>query len=135
VTEEQARARLVLFADAGSEPILAPEDTETLLDMARRVDKDGIEPAEASWTPTWDINYAIAQAWLLKASRLPNRYLFMSGGKMYSRNQFYEHCMELYRTFLKRSPLKAIRLAATPSDLDMVPSNWNGAHGDYPLRT
>jgi hypothetical protein len=53
------------------------------------------------------VNYAIAQGWLVKAGRLPDRYLFMDAGKMYSRNQYYEHCLELHKKFLMKSGIRA----------------------------
>lgn len=79
---------------------------------------DGVtyqEQGAFSWVETYDVNFAISQAWLLKAGRLADRYLFMSGGKMFSRQQFYDHCMALHRKYAMRSPLKAARLG--PSDL------------------
>lgn len=64
----------------------------------------------APWNPTYDVNYAIAQGWLLKASRLVGHYNFMTGGKMLSREQFYEHCIKQYRLFSAKSGPKAFRL-------------------------
>ena len=83
------------------------------------VTTDGVTYAEQgtySWVEAYDSNYAIAQAWLLKTTKLADRYLFMSGGKMFSRNQFYDHCMDLYRRFLMKSPLRAVRLAPSFED-------------------
>lgn len=125
MTEAEARARIISFADANTEPVLASADLDILVEKAKVSDQFGIWPTDPNWTESYDVNYAVAQAWLLKASRLPNRYLFMSGGKMLSRNQYYEHCMELYRTYLKKSGPRAIRLYPDWSPLDAVPNNWN----------
>lgn len=64
----------------------------------------------APWSPTYDIYYAVAQGWLLKAGRLAGHYNFMSGGKMFSREQFYNHCIALYRRYSAKSGVKSIRL-------------------------
>jgi hypothetical protein len=92
------------------------------------MDRYGVEPSETSWAETWDCNYAAAQGWLLKAGRLASRYLFMSGGKMFSRQQFYDHCMDQYKTYLKKAPITAHRLSPGQTaliTLGQVPNNWN----------
>lgn len=128
MNEAETRARLVTFADVNVEPVLGSGDLDTVMDMARRVDIYGVMPSTSGWTETYDVNYAIAQCWLIKATRLANRYLFMSGGKMFSRNQFYEHCMALYKTFLSKSDLTGIKLGTGSAlDIDQIPSNWNSA--------
>jgi hypothetical protein len=99
-----------MFCDADAEPALASADIDVLLQMSRRIDKSGRLPGDDDWEPAYDLNYAIAQGWLLKSTRTANRYLFMTGGKMLSRNQYYEHCIQLYYKFLSKSPLKAKRL-------------------------
>ena len=121
-----ARARLLLFGDTGTEPVLAdPAEINILLDMSKMVDKNGSWPTDTGWVETYDANYAIAQAWLLKASRLAPRYLFMSGGKMFSRQQFFDHCQQQYRRYISKSGVKSQRLAThlLNHDLDLVPNN------------
>lgn len=128
MNEAEVRARLITFADVNTEPVLTSADIEVVLDTSKRVDKFGVWPSQEGWTGTFDVNYAIAQCWLLKATRLANRYLFMSGGKMFSRNQFYEHCMDLHRKFLSKADMKALRLATgKTTNLDQIPANWNSA--------
>lgn len=123
MTEGEARARIITFACATDEPTLAPEVIETLLSLAKRVDEFDLLPSDADWTPTWDINYAISQAWLFKASKLADRYLFMTGGKMFSRQQYYDHCIQLYHKYGMKSPLKAARLAPELDVIGGVPTN------------
>lgn len=82
-----------------------------LVDMARRLDLNGVHPADTGWIPTYDWNYAVAQAWLIKSGRLARAYLFMTGGKMLSRQQFYQHCMEMHKKFASRANMNALRLS------------------------
>jgi hypothetical protein len=110
MTEAEARARIIMFANATEEPALASEELDILLSMAKRVDTYTVLPSEVTWTPTWDLNYAIAQAWLVKAGKLSSRYLFMTGGKMLSRQQYYDHCMKMYHKFAMKAGVKAVRL-------------------------
>lgn len=102
----------MLFADGDTKPALAPADLDTLVAMARRVDENGVEPGDATnWTQSYDLNYAISQAWLVKAGRLAGHYNFMVQGKMFSRQQFYDHCIKQHKVFLNKSGIKAIRLS------------------------
>jgi hypothetical protein len=123
VTEAEALGRLALFTSATAEPVLSPADLEVLLAMARRVDKNTVLPGDADWEPTYDLNYAAAQGWLIKAGRLSPRYNFMSGGKMLSRQQYYDHCMKNYYRYAMKSPTKAHRLGMSPLGLSNVPTN------------
>lgn len=100
------------------------------------VTQDGVtytEQGKMTWEETYDSNYCIAQVWLLKAGRLAQNYNFMVAGKMFSRQQFYDHCMKQYRAYSMKARLKAVRLA-TPlvgqslANIPLwndVPSNWN----------
>lgn len=110
MTEAEARARIELFLNPTEEPQIYAAELDVLLDIARRVDRSGVRPSDTAWEETYDVNYAIAQGWLVKAGRLAPRYLFMDAGKMYSRNQFYEHCIELHKKFLMRSGIQAVPL-------------------------
>lgn len=102
----------MLFADGDSKPALAPADLDTLIAMARRVDENGVEPGDTTnWTETYDVNYAVGQAWLVKAGRLAGHYNFMVQGKMFSRQQFYDHCMKMSKHYVSKAGIKAIRLS------------------------
>jgi hypothetical protein len=125
VTEAEVRGRIAVFCDVDSDPTLSSEDVDVLVSMAKRLDDNGINPSEETWTPTWNVNYAIAQGWLLKSSRLAPHYLFMSGGKMFSRNQYFDHCMKLYHKFMSRAGMMAQRLGPEVDDFLAVPNNWN----------
>ena len=51
------------------EPALTEDDLNELLAVAALEDADGLTPVNEEWTPTYDINTAAAQAWLIKAAR------------------------------------------------------------------
>lgn len=118
-----ALARLTLLGETATEPVISSSEKETLLDMAKTADKYGVWPTDASWTQTYDVNYAIAQAWLLKSSRLAPRYLFMSGGRMLSRNQYYDHCIKQYKIYSMKAGIRSQKLSPTSLGLDPIPNN------------
>ena len=124
MTEAEARARLVLFADANAEPVLASEELDILLQTAKRVDVNGLRPVDNGWVPTYNVNYAVSQAWLLKAGRLAHLYLFMSGGKMLSRQQFYDHCIAQAKRYASKAGISSLRLGPGVDSLDTVPANY-----------
>lgn len=70
-----------------------------------------VEQGTMQWEETYDANYCIAQVWLIKSGRLAKNYNFMVGGKMLSRQQFYDHCQKQYKMYAMKSGIKAIRLA------------------------
>ncbi len=51
------------------EPVLTEDDLNELLAVAAIEDADGLTPVNEEWTPTYDLNTAAAQAWLIKAGR------------------------------------------------------------------
>jgi len=125
MTEAEALAIITLHTDPESEPVLSAGDLSLLVLLSRRIDAYGIPPSDDSWTETYDVYYGISQAWLLKAGRVANRYMFMSGGKMFSRQQYFDHCMKLHYKYAMKSPIKAFKLVPETSWLGWVPNNVN----------
>lgn len=123
MTEAEALAFVALYSDPESEPALSAGDLSLIVSLSRRVDINGIRPRESGWTETYDVHYAISQAWLIKASRLANRYMFMSGGKMFSRQQYFDHCMTMHNKHAMKSPIKSYRLSSADDRLGWVPNN------------
>jgi len=129
VTEAELKGRIQIFCAGDAEPALGSSDYEVLISMATRVDQFGVQPGDASWEETYDWNYAVAQGWLIKAGRLADRYLFMTGGKMLSRHQFYDHCMAMYRRYMSRANLSALRLVPDRRlDLSVIPNNVDAGY-------
>ena len=95
----EARARLTLLVDATSEPVLDVPDLDDLLRRSALRDVNGYDPDTEGWTPTYNLNHAASLGWKIKSGRLTNAYLFMSGGKMLSRNQMFDHCMTMSRRY------------------------------------
>ena len=122
----EARARLSLLVDATSEPVLDTPDLDDLLRRAAIVDVSGFLPEDDSWTPTYNLTHAASLGWKIKSGRLTNAYLFMSGGKMLSRNQMFEHCMAMSRRYAMSSgvgsmPLRTSRGRLPLRDADVAP--------------
>ncbi|MEQ1604561.1 MAG: hypothetical protein ABL999_06805 [Pyrinomonadaceae bacterium] len=50
-------------------PALTVDDLDELLAAASIEDANGLAPINEEWTPTYDLNAAAAQGWLIKAGR------------------------------------------------------------------
>jgi hypothetical protein len=111
MTEVEARAQVAQMTDAAGEPPLSAADLDSLIRQARRVDSMGRLPSDPDWEPTYSLPYAAAKGWELKAGRLANKFMFMSGGKMFSRNQMFRHCQDMARTFRSQLGVGAIRMS------------------------
>ncbi len=127
MTESEVRARILTFADASGDPPLTSDDVSVCISLSKRIDTHGTRPSGSGWTETYNVNHAIAQAWLIKASRLSGHYMFMSGGKMFARNQMFDHCMSLCKKFASRAGIQAIPMGPYSDGLNDIPllGNWN----------
>ncbi|MBX3290306.1 MAG: hypothetical protein KF855_13285 [Acidobacteria bacterium] len=66
---ENALEKLKLLTAWETEPALTEIEVEDLLNAASIADENGNEPANDSWVPTFDLNKAAADGWLIKAAR------------------------------------------------------------------
>lgn len=51
------------------EPTLTEPELEDILATAALEDAAGLAPLNEEWSPTYDLNAAVANAWLIKAAR------------------------------------------------------------------
>jgi hypothetical protein len=61
--------KLKLLSAWETEPVLTETEVEAILDSAAIADAEGNSPTNDNWQPTYDINRAAAEAWLIKAAR------------------------------------------------------------------
>lgn len=52
-----------------TEPVLTETEVEAVLDNAALADSEGNAPSNDNWLPTYDINKAAAEGWLIKAAQ------------------------------------------------------------------
>lgn len=108
MSDVEARARLADLVAASDEPTLDAADLDDLLRRSKLTDALGRIPTDVNWTETYSLNHAASIGWKLKAGRLTNAYLFMSGGKMLSRNQMFDHCMAMARRYAAASGVASV---------------------------
>jgi hypothetical protein len=93
--EAAARAKLEDMVAASTFPTLSTEQVDRLLAEAKRTDKDGHAPDDDDWSGLYDLNYAAAAGWRIKAGMTSNRHSFGSNQGNYNPEQVFEHCMKM----------------------------------------
>lgn len=65
------------------------------------------------WRPTYDLNSAASWGWRVKAGKVSSKYEFQADGQVYSRQQWFAHCMELSKSFARKAPTTVVLKAPT----------------------
>lgn len=82
-----------------TEPVLTETEVEDILGNASVADSEGNEPSNDDWTPTYDINKAAAEAWLIKAARASALTEIDPPESGIVTSQIFENCMKMSREF------------------------------------
>lgn len=69
---ETALDKLKKLSAWNAVPELTESELEELLTQFSLVDAAGLAPSHEEWTPTYDLNAAASNAWLVKAARAAN---------------------------------------------------------------
>ena len=80
-----------------SAPALTEDELEELLAAAALEDAAGLAPLHEEWTPTYDLNAAASQAWLIKAARAAATVDEPTAGEVTSR--VFENCRAMARIY------------------------------------
>lgn len=78
-------------------PELTEDELEESLAAASLADITGLDPTNEEWTPTYDLNAAAAQAWLIKAARAASLTDEPTSGVVTSR--IFENCRAMARIY------------------------------------
>ena len=103
MTEAQALTRIKLLTNWEQYPPLTSEQTEYLLEQAKRIDEDLRYPSDANWEPTFNIPFAVSEGWELKAQNATDVFNFNDGGKSFEREQVIQHCKEQAKYWKSKS--------------------------------
>lgn len=80
-----------------AEPALTEDELEELLAAAALEDANGLAPLHEEWTPTYDINAAASQGWLIKAARAAALVDEPTAGVVTSR--VFDNCRAMARIY------------------------------------
>ena len=85
--------RLKALTAWDSEPVLTEDDLAQALAAAALTDAAGLEPLNEEWSPTYDLNAAAAQGWLLKAAKAASIVDEPSAGAVTSK--VFDNCRKM----------------------------------------
>lgn len=80
-------------------PALTDTEIDELLAAASLVDSDGLSPSEAGWKPTYDLNAAAAQGWLIKAGRASDLVEVDPPGSGLFASKVFDNCRTMARVY------------------------------------
>ncbi|MEP6945527.1 MAG: hypothetical protein ABJA02_06375 [Acidobacteriota bacterium] len=81
-----------------TEPELTESDLTVTLAIYARVDANGYAPTSEEWLPTYDMNGAAAEAWLVKAARASPLTEVDPGSGIVS-SKIFDNCRAMARIY------------------------------------
>lgn len=121
MTREEARTKLTVMVAAGSPPVLSTDDLDYLLDESLVVDEDGLAPADTGYVETFDLAWAAAEAYELKAARVAGAVDFTSEGATFKPSVTAAQLMSMATRWRSRSSLGGVQVwefdDATPYEM------------------
>lgn len=103
ITEPEALERITRMTAAAYEPVLDADDLADLVELAKRPDRYGVLPDDAEWAPTWDLNYAAAEGWSIKAGRASSDFTYSDDAGNYNRREVYDMCVDREKHYRSRA--------------------------------
>ncbi len=82
------------------EPTLTEPELEDILTTAALEDAAGLAPLNEEWSPTYDLNAAVARGWLIKAARAAATVDEPTAGTVTSK--IFDNCRAMARIYSGR---------------------------------
>jgi hypothetical protein len=100
---ETKQDELKLITAWETEPALTETEIGEILAAAAIADEDGLPPADENWKPTYDMNKAAANAWLVKAARASALTEEDPPGSGIYTSKVFENCRAMARIYAGRT--------------------------------
>jgi hypothetical protein len=123
---QEAEQQIRRLTAAGEDPALSDVEIGALVESAKRTDADGLLPSDPSWSPTWDLDQAVAHGWRTKAAAAAAMFDVNLQGLQFSRSQLYKQCVaqaEAYESGVAQAQ-DDISGSASGYTLEMPPPGW-----------
>jgi hypothetical protein len=93
--------KLKILSAWDTEPVLTETEVEDILTAAATADAEGNSPASDNWVPTYDLNKAAADAWLIKAGRASATVEAGDSAEV-ATSKVFDNCLAMAREFSKK---------------------------------
>lgn len=92
--------------------MLTETEVESILDSAAIADAEGNSPTNDNWQPTYDINRAAAEAWLIKAARASALTEIDPPESGIVTSKIFDNCITMAKIYSAR-PRTSVRLTSS----------------------
>jgi hypothetical protein len=99
----QDKIKKMLAADV--EPVLTDDEIDDLLSSSGVADSGGNAPVDIGWTPTYDLNAAVAAGWMIKAARAAATVEVDPPGSGVFTSKVFDNCRAMARIYQAKSKL------------------------------
>jgi len=96
---ETAKDKLKKMTAWDVEPTLSDSEIDELLSPASKADTSGLPPSDVGWTPTYDLNAAAADGWLIKAARAAALVEVDPPGSGILTSKVFDNCRAMARIY------------------------------------
>lgn len=107
-----AQNMLKKYVAWSTDPVLAQADIDLLMMACRTTDVNQVNWLDASWVPTFDLEWASSVGWLWKAGACADRYNFHGDDTSLHRDQVHDHCLAMAKLYKQRANNKVHVLRA-----------------------
>lgn len=128
MTEAEAREEIEILTAWESEPALSVDQVDTLVRKARRADVAGRAPTDEDWEPTWNLAYAIALGWQLKAGIAAGYFDRATFTRQMKESGIHKQCLAMAKEWKKKAatsvpvyPRRAGAYVDYANNTDLVP--------------
>ncbi|MEO8649149.1 MAG: hypothetical protein ABI539_08290 [Acidobacteriota bacterium] len=111
---ETAIERLKKMTAWEAEPELTETEVGDLLDRSGIVDAAGWAPSDDDWSPTYDLNSAAFEGWMIKAGRASELTEIDPPDSGVFTSRVFENCLAMARIYSEKRRV-AVKLANTNS--------------------
>jgi hypothetical protein len=94
--------KLKLITAWTDDPALTEDEVEDLLEAAAMLDGTGKTPETEGWSPTYDMNRAASEAWLIKAARAAALVEVDPPGSGIVTSKVFDNCRRMAQLYTSR---------------------------------
>ena len=106
---ETTKDKLKKLTASSEEPVLTDAEVDEVLAASGVADAEGNGPASEDWTPTYDVNAAAAEGWMIKAARAAST-TETDPDSLAVTSRVFENCVRMARLF---SAKRAVSVSVT----------------------
>ncbi len=100
--DAEIRAEIGVLCNADTFPSLTADQMSYLVKKAKRADQNGASINDPDWIPTYNLNYAVYNGWLLKANNGAKLSDVVNADQRVYRSQVYKQCSDQAKEWRKK---------------------------------